>query len=200
VALATLGETNLSMNYFVDVEKTQAAGTHISNAQVDNYLKVEFDVAAENTLIDTLTKSAEEQAEEICNICINTKDVTLRITDAIREELSYLSFNLPYRGTISSLVVKTVDEGTETTLASTQYYVQGRNTLIIKDLNTVAGSWIITYTVAPSNLPIGLDAGIFKLIGDYYVNRTNDSIVPISRISESTRAILSPFEDTKAWL
>lgn len=188
------------MNYLIGVEKTQAAGTHLTNAQVDNYLKVEFDVSAENTLIETLTKAAEEQSEEICNLCINQKDVTLRITGAVRESGNYLSFWLPYRGTVSSLVVKALDEGTETTLTSSQYYLKGRDDLVIKDLNTIADEWLITYTVDPSNIPIGLDVGIFKLIGDYYVNRTNDSIVTVSRISENTRSIFSPFEDSREWI
>lgn len=187
--------------YNIQVSKTQAVGTHLANAQVDNYLKVEFDVSAENTLIDTITKAAEEQAEEICNLCINQKDVTCYVTDVENDD-TYAAYtiNLPYRGTVSSLVVKTIDEGTETTVDSSNYFLKNYNQLVIKNVNSVFDAILITYTVAPLNLPIGLDTAIFKLIGDYYVNRTNDSIVGVTRISESTRSMLLPFEDTKAWI
>lgn len=187
--------------YSIDVEKTQAAGTHLTNAQVDNYLKVEFDVTAENTLIDNMTKAAEEQAEEFCNLCINEHDVTLRITDVDTDNgTDYVQFNLPYRGTISSLVVNSVYQGTNTLIASTGYYIKGKNTLVILDLNSVDTDYLITYTVTPSNLPIGLDVAIYKLIGDFYTNRTNEGIAQVFRISEGTRAVLSPFQDVKSWI
>lgn len=191
----------MSTYYNIQVDKTQAVGTHLANAQVDNYLKVEFDVSAENTLIDSITKAAEEQAEEICNLCINQKDVTLYVSDVENDDdYAAYTINLPYRGTVSSLVVKTTDEGTETTVDSDNYFLKNYNQLVIKNINQVFDSILITYTVAPRNLPIGLDVAMLKLCADYYVNRTNDSVVGVTRISESTRAMLTPFEDTKAWI
>lgn len=187
--------------YSIDVDKTQSAGVHITAEQAKNYLKVEFDVTAENTLIESITKAAEEQAEEIINRCINQKDVTLLITSFEREDANYpFMFRLPYRGTISSLVVTGIDEGTETVINSSEYYVNGRNILNVNDTLIGYDELKVTYTIAPLNLPIGLDTAILKLIGDYYVNRTNDSLVTVSRISESTRAMLTPFEDVKSWI
>ena len=124
--------------YNIDFENTVAATTWVTNAEADNYLKVEFDVSAENTLIDNLIKAAEEMAERSCNLCVNEKDVTVRITNIeIGNTRDLLAFRLPFRGTISDLVVKTVDEGVEATLASTDYYIKGRNVLVIKDLNSL---------------------------------------------------------------
>lgn len=186
--------------YRPEVYKTQAASMHLTNAQVDNYLKVEFDVSAENTLIDSITKAAEEQAEEFCNLCINDKDVTMYVTDVELDYAEPIQINLPYRGTVSSLVVKSVNEGTETTLDSSGYYLKGLSTLVIKDLNQVYTDLKITYSVTANNLPIGLDVAILKLCGDYYVNRTNDSVVSVVRISENTKTMLRPFQDVRQWI
>lgn len=187
--------------YNIDFKNTVAATSWVTNAEADNYLKVEFDVSAENTLIDNLIKTAEEMVERFCNLCVSEKEVTVRITNIeIENTRDLLEFKLPFRGTISDLVVKTVDEGVETTLADTSYYIKGRNVLVLKDLNSFLLDLLITYTVTPSNTPITLKGAILKLVGDFYVNRTNDSIVSVTRISENTKAMLLQFEDSSGWI
>lgn len=188
--------------YFPTIERTQAVSTHLTNAQVDNYLKVGFDVTAENTLIDTLTKTAEEQTEELTNLCVNTKTVTMYATDIETDSAGgYFEFDLPYRGTVTLTSVYYQDsDGDYIVIDAAQYYIKAKNVLIVKWSGTInaTNNIRIIYAVSPSNLPIGLDTAMFKLIGDYYTQRTDDEIgSSVYRVTENARQLFLPYQDVK---
>jgi len=190
--------------YSIDHTETAATGTHLTNASVDNYLKVEFDVSAENDLIDSMTKAAEAQAEKLTNLCVNTKTVTVLVTDIETDNtVENTEINLPYRGTYAITSVEYMDSsGVYNAIASTDYYIKGKNVLVVKWGVTidVTNNLRIIYAVDPVNLPIELDVALYKLIGDYYTQRTDDGIAQVFRVTENARQMFLPLQDVNQWI
>lgn len=184
--------------YDISVERTAAASTYVTNAQADNYLKVEFDVSAENTLIDNLLKAAEAWVEDFTNLCINEKDVTLRVWDLTTDSLPEI--NLPYKGTLSDLVVTTEYQGVQTVLASTAYFMKAGNVLCLKSLQSLADSFLIEYTVAPLNLPDTLQAAILRVCGDMYDYRSDMVGANIGQVSMHSKVLLTQYKDVRQWI
>lgn len=174
-------------------EKTPATATHISLADAKTYLKVDY--GADDTTITNIIKSAEEQVEGMTNRAVNEHDCTLYVTDTFTyEDTSNCDVSLMI-GDVTDLVVYSVSKGVETELTlNSDYYRKGKNQVTL--LNCADESQFrITYSVAAQNLPVGMDTAILKLVADYYENRSNDTIVPVMRVSEGTRRMIMQYAD-----
>ena len=192
------------MDYEIEVQKTQATGTHITNEIADNYLKDEYDVKAANSIIGSMIKTAEDQAEELVNRCINTKTVTAYVTNVETDEpYENIEINLPYRGAYTLTSVSSQDsDGVYTVLDSSLFYIKGLNKLIVKWSVGVSqiNSLKLIYDVSPFNLPVGLDIAILKLIADYYTQRSDEGIAQVYRVSENSRQQFVPYQDPNQWI
>ena len=174
---------------------------HITLAQAKLYLKMD-DISTDDDLITAIIKAAEDQVEKTTNLAIVPKTVNYEVWDVELEDTSSATINLPYKGTISSLVVAIVDtEGTSTTLTiNDDYYVKGKNALVIHKTYIDGYKFVITYTTTPDTLPNGLDVVIYKLIADYYENRADDGIQQLFRASNDSLSMLEKYAEIDAWL
>ena len=179
--------------YSAHNDKTPAAATYVSLSDAKNYLKVSYNT--DDSLITSMIKAAEDQVEGMTNRAVNTHDCVLNVEDTYNyDDSTHCDIRLMI-GARTSLVVYRIekDEETELTL-NTDYYLKGKNQVRIVNCPDDS-QFKITYTIAAENLPLGMDTAILKLVADYYENRSNDSIVPVMRVSETTKSMIVQYAD-----
>jgi len=188
--------------YSIDTAKSDAASNYLDTDQVKNYLKVEYDITAENTLIEALIKAAESYFEEFTNRALNDHSLFIRLWEISADGI-YVNIELPYKGTYSSVVVKTVYEDTETTLTeNTDYYITSNRIRLSKTVFTDIENTelLITADVTAVFTDPNIEPALYKLIADMYEQRSNDSIEGLQRISYTTRSLLMPFRDVSTMI
>lgn len=189
--------------YEATATKSASATTYLDIAQVKNYLKVEYNITAEDALITSLIKSAESQFEEYTNKALNAHSVTLTISYMDYDGEPVLRVNLPYTGVYANFVVYKLYRGVVTTLVQGVDYYDYVNNIHLQRSVGVGGEElqvIITADVSPTFDDESVKPALYQLIADMYENRTNESIEQVYHIKNSTRALLMPFKDSNTFL
>lgn len=135
-------------------------------------------VSAEDVLVSELIEDVIDEMMRITNISLVSQTITAVYNSYGRQ------INLPYSPITSVTSVKTLDEGTETTLTVTDdYYLQG-DTLMMKNLQDTGLE--VVYT-SDGYFPNGLRRAVYQAILTTYNDREDNVLGGVTKIPNNSR-------------
>lgn len=134
-------------------------------------------VTAEDDLIEDLIEDVIDEMMRLTNSSLISQTITAVYNSYGRE------INLPYAPIDTITSVKTLYEGTETTLTTDDYYLQG-DALFMKDLESVGLEVVYTST---GNFPNGLRNAVFQALLTNYNDREDNVLGGVTKIPNNSR-------------
>lgn len=134
-------------------------------------------VTDEDVQIDNLIEDVIDQMMRITNMSLVSQTITAVYNSYGRE------INLPYSPVDMITSVKTLDEGTETTLTTDDYFLQG-DTLHMKKLENTGLEVVYTST---GNFPNGLRNAVYQSILTNYNDREDNVLGNVVKIPNNSR-------------
>lgn len=135
-------------------------------------------VTAEDNLITDLIEDVVDEFMKLTNSSLISQTITAVYSAYGRE------INLPYAPIATITSVKTLDEGTETTLTVTDdYYLQG-DTLFMKNLQDTGLE--VVYT-SNGDFPNGLRNAVFQALLTNYNDREDNVLGGVTKIPNNSR-------------
>lgn len=163
-------------NYLDKVTFSSQGAMPISVADAKAWLRREG-LGAEDEIIEDLIEDVIDEMMRLTNSSLIPQTITAVYSEYRRE------INLPYAPVSTITSVKTLDEGTETTLTASDYYLQG-DTLHMKKLENTGLEVVYTST---GDFPNGLRNAVFQALLTNYNDREDNVLGGVTKIPNNSR-------------